>query len=293
MKKNIFLKTKLVAEIGCNHQGNLKMAFKMLDTLRNFCSIKYVKFQKRTPRELLTEKEYNSPHPNPINSFGKTYGEHREKLEFDISLHNRLIRYCDKIGLIYSTSVWDLTSAKQITKTKCSNIKIPSACNNNLELLKFLFKNFTKNLHISMGMTTKREEDNILGIIKKFKRKKNKLIIYACTSSYPSLDEDVNLFEIKRLQKKFGRYAEIGFSGHHKGIAIDIAAATLGATWIERHFTLDRTMKGTDHSASLEPDGIRRLNRDLKSLSKVMTYKKKEILQSEQLQRKKLKYKKA
>ena len=127
-------KTKLVAEIGCNHQGNLKTVFKMLNTLKNFCSIKYVKFQKRHSRELLTEEEYNSPHPNPVNSFGKTYGEHREKLEFDIATHKKIMKYCNKIGIIYCTSVWDITSAKEIVKTKCSNIKIPSACNNNLRM---------------------------------------------------------------------------------------------------------------------------------------------------------------
>tara|TARA_B100000963_G_scaffold293822_1_gene264333 strand:+ start:5913 stop:6794 length:882 start_codon:yes stop_codon:yes gene_type:complete len=292
MKKNVFSKTRLVAEIGCNHQGNLNTAYKMLNTLKHFCSVQYVKFQKRTPKELLTDKEYNSPHPNPINSFGKTYGEHRENLEFNISTHKKLIKYCNKIGLTYCTSVWDLTSAKQIIKTSCTNIKIPSACNNNSELLEFLFKNFKNNLHISMGMTTKKEENNIFKIAKKFKRNKEKLIIYACTSSYPAKDDDVNLYEIKRLKKKFGKLAQIGFSGHHNGIAIDIAASSLGAKWIERHFTLDRTLKGTDHAASLEPDGIRRLNRDLISLPKVMTYKKKEILQSEKLQRKKLKYKK-
>ena len=285
-------KVKLVAEIGCNHQGNLKTTFKMLDTLNNFCNVKYVKFQKRNSKELLTEKEYNSPHPNPMNSFGKTYGEHREKLEFNIDTHKKIIRYCDKIGLIYCTSVWDLTSAKQFVKTKCKNIKIPSACNNNLKLLEYLFKNFKENLHISMGMTKLKEENEILKIVKKNKRKKKKLIIYACTSSYPAKDQDINLLEIERLKKKFGRYAIIGFSGHHQGIAIDIAAATLGAEWIERHFTLDRSMKGTDHSASLEPDGIRRLKRDLDTLEQVLTFKKTEILSSELVQRKKLKYKK-
>ena len=240
----------------------------------------------------MTDKDYNSPHPNPINSFGKTYGEHREKLEFDINTHKKIINHCKKIGLIYCTSVWDLTSAKQILKTNCKNIKVPSACNNNLKLLEYLFQKFKGNLHISMGMTNLKEENEIFKIAKKFKRKKEKLIIYACTSSYPAKDIDINLFEIHRPQKKFGKIAVMGYSGHHQGISIDIAAATLGAEWIERHFTLDRTMKGTDHSASLEPDGIRRLNRDLNTLENVLKYKKTEVLSSELKQRKKLKYKK-
>ena len=282
----------LVAEIGCNHQGKLRTTFNMLDTLADYCKIKYVKFQKRSPIDLLTKKEYNSPHPNPINSFGKTYGEHREKLEFDIPTHKKIINYCKKKKLTYCTSVWDLPSAKEIIKINCSNIKIPSACNNNLDLLKFIFKNFKKNIHISLGMTTKVEENNLFKIIKKFKKPKKNLILYACTSAYPAKDKDVNLLEIQRLKKKFSRYAQIGFSGHHQGISLDIAAVALGAQWVERHFTLDRTMKGTDHAASLEPDGMRKLKRDIEVFKSAYNYKNREILKSEESQRKKLKYKK-
>ena len=285
-------KINLVAEIGCNHQGKFKQALKMIDTIKNFCNVKYVKFQKRSPKELLSEKEFNSPHPKPYNSFGRTYGEHREKLEFNIKEHKKLIKYCEKKKLIYSTSVWDISSAKEIINSGCKHIKIPSACNNNLELIKYLFKNFKKNIHISLGMTTRNEENEILKIIKKNKLKKNKVIVYSCTSDYPVEDKDVCLLEINRIMKKFGKYATIGFSGHHYGIVLDIAAATLGVEWIERHFTLDRAMKGTDHAASLEPEGLRRLQRDLSTLHAALNFKKTEILQCEVAQRKKLKYKK-
>jgi len=183
-------------------------------------------------------------------------------------------------------------SARAIAKIDCDNIKIPSACNNNLELLEFLFKKYKKNIHISLGMTTKIEENKILKIIKKYKKPKKNIILYACTSAYPAKDEDVNLLEIKRLEKKFGNFAQIGFSGHHQGISIDIAAVAIGARWVERHFTLDRTMKGTDHSASLEPDGMRKLKRDIDIFKSVYSYKNQEILKSEEFQRKKLKYKK-
>ena len=105
--------------------------------------------------------------------------------------------------------------------------------------------------------------------------------------------EDVCLLEITRLKELYGnRVKEIGFSGHHLGIAVDVAAYTLGATWVERHYTLDRTWKGTDHAASLEPEGLRRLVRDLKAVNKALTYKKEDVLDIEKVQREKLKYKK-
>jgi N-acetylneuraminate synthase len=117
------------------------------------------------------------------------------------------------------------------------------------------------------------------------------VVLYACTSGYPVPFEDLCLLEIRRLKERFGdRVKEIGFSGHHLGIAADIAAMTLGATTIERHFTLDRTWKGTDHAASLEPDGMRRLKRDLEHVSKALTYKAKDILDIEAVQRAKLKW---
>ena len=129
---------------------------------------------------------------------------------------------------------------------------------------------------MSLGMTNQKEEKKIFSLAKKFKKNK-KLILYACTSDYPVKHEDVCLLEIKRLKKKYGnKVGAIGFSGHHQGISSDIAAGVLGVKWIERHFTLDRTLKGTDHAASLEPDGTRRVNRDLQLLIKSLKYKKKD-----------------
>jgi len=115
-------------------------------------------------------------------------------------------------------------------------------------------------------------------------------VIYSCTSGYPVPFEDICLYEITRLREKFeSRVGAIGFSGHHLGFAADTAAMTLGARWIERHFTLDRTWKGTDHAASLEPDGMRRLCRDIRNVYKALRYKSADILPIEEVQRKKLK----
>ncbi|SMO58128.1 N-acetylneuraminate synthase [Saccharicrinis carchari] len=283
---------KVIAEIGCNHKGDMDIAKELVQMAKVFCKADIVKFQKRSNKELLTEEQYNAPHPNPMHSYGQTYGEHREYLEFDIEQHRELKAYCDQIGIEYSTSVWDLTSAKEMASIEPKLLKIPSACNNNFAMLEWLALNYKGEIHVSTGMTTKQEIDEIVTFFQKFDRNKD-LVIYSCTSGYPVPFEDIALLEINNLKEKYGHLVkEIGFSGHHLGIAVDIAAYTLGATYIERHYTLDRTWKGTDHSASLEPDGLRRLCRDLKAVSKALTYKEKDILDIEMAQRDKLKYRK-
>ena len=285
-------RTKVIAEIGCNHKGDMEIARKLIKMAKIFCDADVVKFQKRNNKELLTEEQYNAPHPNPANSYGRSYGEHREFLEFSKEQHAELKDYCGEMEIEYATSVWDLTSAKEITTLNPILIKIPSACNNNFEMLDWLCKNYSGELHISTGMTTKEEIEKLVQFFVD-KKRNNDLVLYNCTSGYPVPFEDVCLFEITGLVEKYKSIVkEIGFSGHHLGIAVDIAAYTLGATVIERHYTLDRTWKGTDHAASLEPDGLRRLVRDLRAVEKALQYKKEDILDIEKIQREKLKYKK-
>jgi len=280
---------RIIAEIGCNHKGDIEIAKQMIITAINYCKVDVVKFQKRNNRELLTKDEYNAPHPNPANSYGSTYGEHREYLEFSLAQHYDLKKVCEENEVIYSSSVWDLTSAKEITSLEPLLIKIPSACNMNKPMLKYLCENYKGEIHLSFGMTTKNEEEEIITYFEE-KKRNDDLVIYSCTSGYPVPFEDICLLEIKRLNEMYkNRVKGIGFSGHHLGIAIDSAAVALGAVWIERHFTLDRTWKGTDHAASLEPDGTRKLARDCRAVAKALTYKEKDILDIEQVQRDKLK----
>ncbi len=281
--------TKNIAEIGCNHMGQMDIAREMIKVAAQFSKVNVIKFQKRTNRELLSPEEYRAPHPNPANSYGPTYGEHREFLEFDIEQHRQLKSWCEEWGAEYSTSVWDLTAAKEIATLEPKMLKIPSACNLDHGLLEWLIANYQGEIHLSFGMTTHAEEVQIVDMFQKAGRHQD-LVIYACTSGYPVPFEDICLYEIKRLAETFGGTVRgIGFSGHHLGIAVDVAALALGATYFERHFTLDRTWKGTDHSASLEPDGMRRLCRDLANVSKALTYKSEEILPIEAVQRAKLK----
>ncbi|PZU84829.1 MAG: N-acetylneuraminate synthase [Chryseobacterium sp.] len=282
-------KPKIIAEIGCNHKGDMQIAKELIQSAAVFCKADVAKFQKRTNRELLTEEEYNTPHPNPANSYGDTYGAHRDFLEFDVDQHKQLKAWCEEFGTEYSTSVWDVTSAKEITEVNPKLIKVPSACNLNKAMLEYLADNYEGEVHLSFGMTTQEEEEKIVSFFEAKQRAKD-LVLYSCTSGYPVPFEDISLLEIVRIKKQFeGRVKSIGFSGHHLGIAVDSAAIALGAEWVERHFTLDRTWKGTDHAASLEPDGMRKLVRDCNAVYQSLTYKKNEILDIEDVQRKKLK----
>ncbi len=280
----------VIAEVGCNHKGSMEIAKEMITTASMFSKVDAVKFQKRNSKELLMPEQYNAPHPNPANSYGNTYGEHREFLEFDLDQHAQLKKWCEELGLIYSCSVWDITSAKEIASLNPSFIKIPSASNQHYEMLDYLCGNYAGEIHASLGMTTHEEEEKLVSFFEDKGRAKD-LVLYSCTSGYPVPFEDICLLEISRLRDAFGgRIKAIGFSGHHLGIAADIGALALGATYFERHYTLDRTWKGTDHAASLEPDGMRRLARDLRNVQKALTYKESELLDIELPQRQKLKW---
>ena len=283
---------KIIAEIGCNHMGSIEIAKEMIKTAHEHCKADAVKFQKRDNKTLLSPEQYNTPHPVPHNSFGESYGAHREALEFSLDQHRELKDYCDAIGILYSTSVWDCPSAKELIDINPTLLKVPSASNLNFPLLKELRDNYQGEIHLSTGMTSHKEIAEIITFLEEAMDCKERLVIYACTSGYPVPFEDLCLYEISKLKQLYqDRVKAIGFSGHHNGIAADIAAYTLGATWIERHYTLNRTWKGTDHAASLEPDGLRKLTRDLNAVYKSLNYKNADYLEIEKPQIAKLKKK--
>lgn len=277
-----------ICEIGCNHKGDMDIAHEMIKVAAEFCGADVVKFQKRDNKLLLSEEEYNTPHPVPHNSYGDTYGAHREYLELDLDQHRQLKTWCEDFGVVYSSSVWDMGSTQDVIDVQPELIKVPSAINTNQQVLDKLYRDYEGEIHISLGMTTREEEETVVAMAEKHGRGKD-LVLYHCISGYPVETEDLYLLEIPRLIETYGeRVKAIGFSGHHKGIAADIAALALGATQFERHFTLDRTWKGTDHAASLEPDGFRRLSRDLKSVNNALRVKT-DMIPDELVQRDKLK----
>eukprot|EP00441_Pelagodinium_beii_P016257 CAMPEP_0197657346 /NCGR_PEP_ID=MMETSP1338-20131121/44571_1 /TAXON_ID=43686 ORGANISM="Pelagodinium beii, Strain RCC1491" /NCGR_SAMPLE_ID=MMETSP1338 /ASSEMBLY_ACC=CAM_ASM_000754 /LENGTH=301 /DNA_ID=CAMNT_0043233693 /DNA_START=46 /DNA_END=948 /DNA_ORIENTATION=+ len=282
---------KVIAEIGCNHQGKVEIAKELL-TLAKQAGATVGKFQKRHSKELLTAEQYSAPHPVPYNSYGSTYGAHREFLELSMDEHRSLQEHCKSIGLEYSCSVWDTTSAKEIVSLNPVLIKVGSPSNQHWEMQAVLRDEYEGEVHISTGMTTKEEIEKIVSFWEQGKgNAKERVVLYNCTSGYPVQFKDVCLLEIRSLRERYGhRVKSVGFSGHHLGISIDMAAYTLGAEWVERHFTKDRTWKGTDHAASLEPGGLSRLCRDLMATYTALSYKEEDILEVEQEQRAKLKW---
>jgi N-acetylneuraminate synthase len=280
----------VIAEIGCNHRGDIEIAKEMIRVAKTTVGADYAKFQKRNSKELLSEEQYNGPHPEPHQSYGATYGAHREFLEFSIDQHGELKAYCEEIGIGYSCSVWDMTSLREVMGLDPDYIKIPSAMNSHIEMLTLLCEEFSKNIHVSLGMTTRKEEEDLIGVIQERGRLKN-LVLYHSTSGYPVPPSDINLLEIRRLVKAYGdKVNAIGFSAHYTGIGLDGPSFVLGARYIERHFTLDRAWKGTDHAASLEPDGLRRVVKDVTSVAEALRYKETEILEIEKPHLEKMKF---
>lgn len=270
---------KVVAEIGCNHQGDFEIAKHLIKEAAE-AGAWAVKSQKRTIKEYLTSEQYNRPYEGP-NSFGPTYGKHREALELSQGQHLELLRYARSLGIKYFVSVWDLTALKEMMEIGLDIIKIPSALLTNDKLLKEAVK-YQVPIFLSTGMSTIEEIDHAVNILKD-----NDVTLFHTTSCYPCEFKNVYLKNITFLQERYG--LPVGFSGHHLGIAIDIAAVMLGAQIIERHFTLDRTMKGTDHAASLEPFGLHKLIRDLKALEESLEFwDRKTIIPCEEKSLKKL-----
>ena len=208
---NNYKEPKVIAEIGCNHKGEVSIAKELIKIAKD-CGADVAKFQKRTNKELLSEEQYNAPHPNMHNSYGNTYGEHREFLEFSVETHKELKEYCESLDIEYSTSVWDVTSAKEIASLKPNFIKIPSACNNNYPMMQVLRDEYEGDIHISVGMTTSSEVEAFIQFFKE-KDQAKRLVVYSCTSGYPVPFNDVCLLEINKLIEKYKADVKaIGFS---------------------------------------------------------------------------------
>ena len=279
-----YIPAKVVAEIGCVHIGSLERA-KSLTRLAALCGADYVKLQKRNPVDSVPKHMQHEPHPNQSFSYGETYLEHRMALELNIEDHAKLKHYCDSIEIGYAASVWDIVSAREIISLNPDFIKIPSPCNMNRKLLEVVATEYQGEIHISTGMIRMGEKADLYAMLSDMNLS-DRVVIYHCTSEYPCPFEHLYLLEIERL--KWSPAKTVGFSNHGYGISADIVAYTLGAQWIERHFVDDRTFRHTDASASLEPDGLRRLCRDLKAVFLALAHKSCDITEKELEQKNKL-----
>jgi N-acetylneuraminate synthase/sialic acid synthase len=246
----------VVAEIGNNHQGSVEKA-KELFLHAKECGANAVKLQKRHNRLLYTRALYESPY-NHENSFGTTYGEHREALEFGKDEYAELKQYARQLGITMFSTVFDFASADFLEELDMPAYKIASGDLRNTPLLKYVAK-LGKPMFVSTGGGTmedvERAYDTIMPI-------NTSLCILQCTAMYPAEPEDMNLRVITAFRKRFPNVV-IGLSDHQNGIAMAIAGYLLGARVIEKHFTLNRAWKGTDHAFSLEPTGLLKMVRDL------------------------------
>ena len=272
---------KIIAEIGGTHIGSLERA-KNLAKLAKIAGAHIVKTQKRNPKESVKKELWDQPHPNQIYSYGKTYLEHRQNLELSIEEHAELKVYCESIDIEYSTSVWDMTSAKEVVQLNPKFIKIPSACNHNKEILNYLLNSYKGEVHISLGMTTKEERVNLLKNLQPYQ---DKVVAYLCTSGYPVPHNQLYLLEISNMLQYL---PNIGFSNHSLGLAMGPVAYALGARYFEYHFIDDRTYRHQDAACSLEPQGLSKLVRDLRATEKALQYKPDELDEIEKEQKDKL-----
>ncbi len=270
----------IVGEVGLNHNGQLLLAKKLIDIATD-CEVDAVKFQKRDITGILTKEAFKQPYLKPT-SWGKTYGEHRKALELSNKEFKELLNYCKEKKITFFASAWDKKSADFIEKLNVPAFKIASADLTNLPLLEHIAKKGTP-IILSTGMSTMGEIEDAVKLIGKYN---DELILLHCISTYPSDFSEINLKIMNMLKEKFNILA--GYSGHERGIAISEAAATLGAVMVERHFTIDRTLPGPDHAASLEPTGLKKLVRDIRNIKKAMGNGIKRVLPNENPIREKL-----
>ena len=265
----------IIAEIGQNHQGDINIAKKMIKMVKE-CGADVAKFQKTTIESKFNYKALNRPYIGK-NSWGKTYGEHKKYLEFSDEEFIELKNYAEEIGIIFTASGMDIPAFNFLNKINVPFFKIGSGDTNNLELIKHVAK-FNKPTILSTGMN---DMESIRKSLELAQQYNDSMCLLQCTSSYPLPDEDVNLNVIKTYQKEFGHNTVVGYSGHETGIAITLGAIAMGAKIVERHVTMDKTLKGTDHPASLEPDELKELCDSIRAVEKALGSTDKTIQPSE------------
>jgi N-acetylneuraminate synthase/sialic acid synthase len=246
----------VIAEIGHNHQGDLEKAKALIQAARE-CGVDAVKFQKRDNRRLFTRAFYDSPYDNE-NSFGATYGEHREAVELDTSEWFELSRYSREEGVAFVAAAFDEPSADFLAELDVDAFKFASGDLLNVPFLRYVAA-VGKPMFLSTGGGTVDDIDRAVDAILPLN---GQVCVLHCTASYPADVEDLNLSVITALKDRYPELV-IGLSDHHNGIAMAPVAYMLGARAFEKHFTLNHAWKGTDHAYSLMPDGMRRFVRDL------------------------------
>tara|TARA_Y200000002_G_scaffold382981_1_gene402385 strand:- start:6037 stop:6882 length:846 start_codon:yes stop_codon:yes gene_type:complete len=265
------MKIFIIAEIGINHNGDMKITKKLIDTAVD-AGCDAVKFQKRTIDLVYSKELLDGERESP---WGTTQREQKEGLEFGLEQYKEIDEYCKNKKIEWFASAWDLESQIFLRQFECKYNKVASAMIVYKELLHSIASE-GKHTFISTGISTTEDIDNAVGI---FKKHNCSFELMHCVSTYPMKDNDANLNVIKTLKDTYD--CSVGYSGHETGIAISTAAAALGISSLERHITLDRAMYGSDQSASLEPNGLRMLTGSIRKIEIAMGDGVKTILDDE------------
>jgi len=273
MKSNI----TIISEIGINHNGDLDVAKRLID-ISKIAGCDVVKFQKRNPDVCVPEHQKGTIKNTPWGDM--TYIEYKHRMEFGETEYKEIQSHCKNIGIDWSVSVWDLDSLDFIRDYDISLVKIPSALLTDHELIEAC-KSLDKKIVLSTGMSTVEEIDLAVDCLDG-----HDFSLLHCNSTYPAPIEDINLRCISRLKERYE--CEVGYSGHEFGLTTTIASICLGATVIERHITLDRTMWGTDQMCSVEPHGLIKLVKGIRELEMALGDGVKKITEGEKLVRDKL-----
>lgn len=272
------MKTYIIAEVGINHNGDMKIAKKLIDTAV-IAGCDAVKFQKRTIDKVYSAELLASPRVSP---WGDTQRAQKEGIEFNEKEYEEINEYCKAKGIEWFASAWDIDSQKFLQRYDLKYNKVASAMLTNYEILEEIASE-GKYTFISTGMSNYEEIDKAIEI---FKNKNCSFELMHCNSTYPMKNEDANLSMIKKLEDRYN--CKVGYSGHEAGTLVSTCAVTLGATSIERHITLDKLMYGSDQSASVEPYELCKLVKDIREVEKILGNGEKVLSEAEMEVRKKL-----
>ncbi len=272
-------RTYIIAEIGINHNGSLDIAKRLIDVAA-IAGCDAVKFQKRNPDVCVPEHQKNVMRETPWGTM--TYLEYKYKVEFGQEEYDEINKYCKDRNISWSASPWDLDSLRFLDQYNLPFLKMPSAMMTNESLMRAAAKT-GKKIIFSSGMSTLQETDDAVSWMKE---EGADFALLHCNSAYPAPLEDLNLSCIKTLKERYN--CEVGYSGHEFRLGTTVAAIYLGATILERHITLDRTMWGSDHLSSVEPQGIIKLVRGVRELETAFGDGVKRVTDGELPSRKKL-----
>jgi N-acetylneuraminate synthase len=260
----------IVAEIGVNHQGDVETAKRLIE-MAAAADCDAVKFQKRTPVLAVPSTQWDVPKETPWGVM--PYLEYRQRMEFELDEWDEIDAFCKALGVTWFASAWDRGAVEDLERFDLPCHKVASACLTDDDLLTAMAAT-GKPVILSTGMSTFEQIDHAVSLLPI-----DRLLITHCTSTYPCPPEELNLSLILALQEAYG--VPVGYSGHEAGLQTTYAAVTLGACLVERHVTLDRAMWGSDQAASLEPDGLRRLVRDIRVIERAMGDGVKRVYDSE------------